>query len=49
MRMFLLESGLIKEMPVRPSDLQTYTAAKMINCMLDLDTSPLISMANIIA
>jgi len=48
MRMFLLETERISEAPVKPGDLGSYTAARMINCMMDLDGSPLIDMDNII-
>ena len=49
MRMFLLESGRIMESGVRWEDLVEFTGAKMINCMTDLESSPLIKMENIIA
>jgi 4-amino-4-deoxychorismate lyase len=48
MRMFLLESGAISEAPVRSGDLNNYTGAKMINCMLDLESSPLIRIEAIL-
>jgi 4-amino-4-deoxychorismate lyase len=47
MRMLLLESGAISEIPVRPEDLGNYSGAKMINCMMGLDSAPLIEMENI--
>lgn len=47
MRTFLLETGRIQEVPVRPEDLPGYSAAKMINCMLDLDGSPPIPVNHI--
>ena len=49
MRTFLIESGRISEECVRLSDLRRYNAARMINCMMDLDTSPLIRMDRIIS
>ena len=47
MRMHLLESGQITEAPIRPEDLPAFTGAKMINCMMDLKTAPLIEMVEI--
>jgi len=47
MRMFLLETGKISEAPVMPGDLKTFKAAKMINCMMDLDDGPVIEMHRI--
>ncbi len=49
MRTFLLETGRIREAAVRPNDLPGYYGAKMINCMLDLDGSPLIPIDRIIS
>ncbi len=48
MRMHLLETEQITEDSIRPEDLKQYSGAKMINCMMDLDTSPLIPMDNIL-
>ena len=47
MRMFLLETGRISEAPIRRGDLRTFTAVKMINCMMDLDNGPLIEINRI--
>jgi len=47
MRMYLLETGQLTEVSLRPEDLQNYSGAKMINCMMDLESAPLIEMANI--
>ncbi len=49
MRMYLLESGRITEASVRPKDLPAFTGAKMINCMMDLDTGSLIEMKHIVS
>jgi len=47
MRMFLLETGRISEAGIRSSDLPSFSAAKMINCMTDLEKGPIIEMENI--
>ena len=49
MRMFLLQTGKISEAAVTPADLGNFTAAKMINCMMDLDSGPVIEMHRIMA
>jgi len=48
MRMYLLDSGQIGKTEIRYGDLTQYTGAKMINCMMDLDSAPLIEMDRII-
>ena len=45
--MYLLETGQITEIPIRPEDLKTFSGAKMINAMMDLETASLIEMVNI--
>ncbi len=47
MRMYLLETGQITEAPIRPENLNTFSGAKMINAMMDLETASLIEMGNI--
>jgi len=47
MRMYLLETGQIAEAVFRPEDLPHLTEARMINCMMDLESSPGIKMENI--
>jgi 4-amino-4-deoxychorismate lyase len=47
MRTYLLDAGRITEAVLRLEDLSELTGAKMINCMMDLDRSPVISMENI--
>jgi 4-amino-4-deoxychorismate lyase len=47
MRMNLLEAGRITEAPIRPGDLGGFTGARMINCMMGLDTGPVIEMNRI--
>jgi len=47
MRMHLLETGQITEASLRPEDLKNFSGAKMINALMDLETSSLIEMANI--
>jgi 4-amino-4-deoxychorismate lyase len=47
MRTYLLETGKISEEKVRLADLGNYTAARMINCMMGFDTSPVIEMDRI--
>ena len=47
MRMHLLEAGRITEAPVQPGDLGNFTGAKMINCMMGLETGPVIEMSRI--
>jgi 4-amino-4-deoxychorismate lyase len=47
MRMCLLERGRIRETSIRPEDLNIYRGAKMINCIMDLDSAPLIEMSDI--
>jgi len=47
MRMYLLESGQILKAVIRPEDLTLLTEARMISCMMDLDSSPGIKMENI--
>ena len=49
MRSFLLESGQIAEAVLRPEDLPLLTEARMINCMMDLESSPAIQMDRIIS
>ncbi len=48
MRMCLLEAGRIMESRVRPADLNSFTAARMINCMRDLESGPDIEMDRIV-
>jgi 4-amino-4-deoxychorismate lyase len=48
MRMYLLETGYITEAAIRPEDLPAFTGAKMINCMIDLESGPLIEIDQII-
>jgi len=43
-RQHLLAEGLIKEAGIRPSDLEKYTGAKLINAMLDFDATPLVKI-----
>jgi len=47
MRMYLLDTGQISESVIRPEILHSFTGAKMINCMMDIDESPLIEMDRI--
>ncbi len=47
MRTYLLDTGRIAEAFLGPEDLSELTGAKMINCMMDLDSSPVIEMKNI--
>ena len=49
MRTFLLESGQIAEAILRPEDLPLFTEARMINCMMDLESSPAIQIDRIIS
>ena len=49
MRTFLLESGQIAEAVLRPEDLPLLTEARMINCMMDLESSPAIQIDRIIS
>jgi len=48
MRTYLLETGQIAEAVIRPEDLPLFTEARMINCMMDLESSPAIQMDRII-
>lgn len=48
MRMFLLETGQIREAVLRPSDLGRFKAARMINCLRGLEEGPVIEMDRII-
>ena len=48
MRTYLLETGQIAEAIIRPEDLPLLTEARMINCMMDLESSPAIQMNRII-
>ncbi len=47
MRAYLLETSQIAEAVLSPEDLPKLTGAKMINCMMDLENSPIIEMENI--
>ncbi len=47
MRTYLLETGQIAEAVLRPEDLPLLTEARMINCMMDLESSPSIEIENI--
>ena len=49
MRTYLLESGKIAEAILSPEDLPLLTEARMINCMMDLESSPAIQMDSIIS
>jgi 4-amino-4-deoxychorismate lyase len=49
MRMYLLETGRIAETAIKPEDLPGFTGAKMINCMMDLESGPRIEMDHIVA
>jgi len=49
MRTYLLESGQIAEAILCPEDLPLLTEARMINCMMDLESSPAIQMDSIIS
>jgi 4-amino-4-deoxychorismate lyase len=46
-RQHLLRQGAIVETEITPSDLKQFRYAKLINAMLDLETSPLIDIQNI--
>ena len=48
MRQYLLEEGEISEKMIGAEDLAAYTGARMINCMMDLETGPVIEMNHII-
>jgi 4-amino-4-deoxychorismate lyase len=48
MRTNLLETGQIAEAVIRPEDLPLFTEARMINCMMDLESSPAIQMDRIV-
>jgi 4-amino-4-deoxychorismate lyase len=48
MRTYLLETGQIAEAVIRPEDLPLFTEARMINCMMDLESSPAIQMDRIV-
>lgn len=48
MRTYLLETGQIAEAVIRPEDLSLLTEARMINCMMDLGSSPAIGIDRII-
>jgi hypothetical protein len=47
MRMNLLEAGRINEATMRPGDLGGFTGARMINCMMGLDSGPVIEISRI--
>jgi 4-amino-4-deoxychorismate lyase len=47
MRQALIDRGRLKEKSVRLADLFLYREARMINCMMDLDSSPIIEIENI--
>ena len=47
MRMHLMETGQITEAPVYLEDLNKFSGAKMINCMMDLENTAMIEMVNI--
>jgi 4-amino-4-deoxychorismate lyase len=47
MRSYLLETGQISEAVIRPEDLSLFTETRMINCMMDLESSPSIEIENI--
>lgn len=49
MRTYLLETGQIAEAVLRPEDLPLLTEARMINCMMDLESGPAIQMDRIIS
>jgi len=49
MRSYLLETGQIAEAVIRPEDLSLLTEARMINCMMDLESSPAIQMNSIVS
>ncbi len=48
MRMYLLDTGQIAEAVLRLDDLPLLTGARMINCMMDLESGPVIEMDQII-
>jgi 4-amino-4-deoxychorismate lyase len=48
MRTYLLETGQIAEAVIRPEDLPLLTDARMINCMMDLESGHVIEMDRII-
>jgi 4-amino-4-deoxychorismate lyase len=48
MRTYLLETGQIAEAVLRVEDLSLLTAARMINCMMDLESGPVIEMDQIV-
>ena len=48
MRMFLLETGQIRETVLRPADLGRFNAARMINCLRGLEEGPPIEMDRIL-
>jgi 4-amino-4-deoxychorismate lyase len=47
MRQALIDRGRLIERRIRLEDLSLYSEARMINCMLDLDSSPAIEIENI--
>jgi len=47
MRQFLLDEGKICEKRIRVEDLNTFTEARMINCMMDLESGHLVEMEHI--
>ncbi len=46
-RRYLLDKQLITSVPLRPADLHLFAHARLINAMLDLDSSPLIPIQHI--
>ncbi len=47
MRQHLLDRGDITEAKIKPGDLTKFNLARLINCMMDLDTGSVIEMKNI--
>ena len=47
MRSYLLKTGQIAEAVIFPGDLPKFKSARMINCMMDLESSPSIEIENI--
>lgn len=47
MRQYLLEQGDITEAEIKPADLTKFNLARLINCMMDLDTGFVVEIKNI--
>ena len=49
MRQLLLENGVISEKRIIPADLQHFTLARMINCMMDIESGNAIEIGDIVS